>query len=230
MRTQLSDSSRIRFPVVGFSRSACLRRSQSESVRFSTTLLMTRLLMTSVEVSRCTPGRTKLASMRGLVPLRQEGACGGLASLASSPPCWQLGPRAAVGASHRTLLGWSRSVTGGRCADRLMGRWTQVYRVDGATLVRGAFGGHAVVLFVLFASRCHPVCGPSPTTRRQLPAVIYLGMEARGLLSRGSADPLRATAKTPPPASELPVPAGWLTPHYIRATSSAPAGTRSPGP
>jgi hypothetical protein len=54
--------------------------------------------MTSVEVSRCTPGRTKLASMRGLVPLRQEGACGGLASLASSPPCWQLGPRAAVGA------------------------------------------------------------------------------------------------------------------------------------
>jgi hypothetical protein len=71
MRTQLSDSSRIRFPVVGFSRSACLRRSQSGSVRFSTTLLMTR-----VEVSRCTPGRTKLASMRGRVPLRQEGACG----------------------------------------------------------------------------------------------------------------------------------------------------------
>jgi hypothetical protein len=65
MRTQLSDSSRIGFPAVGFSRSAYLRRSQSGSVRFSTTLLMTR-----VDVSRCTPGRTKLASMRSADPSR----------------------------------------------------------------------------------------------------------------------------------------------------------------
>jgi hypothetical protein len=68
-----------------------------------------------------------------------------------------------------------------------------VYRVDGAALVRGAFGGDAVV--VLFASRCHPVCGPLPNPRRQLPAVIYHGMEAEACSHVISADPSRATAK-----------------------------------
>ena len=61
-------------------------------------------------------------------------------------------------------------MTGGWCADPVDGSAYQMYRADAAALARaGGFGGDAVV--VLLASRCHPVCGPLPTTRWQLPAV-----------------------------------------------------------
>ena len=68
---------------------------------------------------------------------------------------------------------------GGPCADPVNESRAQLAR-EGRIFVGG--GIWAVTPLYLVASQCHPVCGPLPATRRQLPAVINYGMNAGGLL------------------------------------------------
>ena len=84
-------------------------------------------------------------------------------------------------------------MTGGRCADPVDGAAHQVYRAT-QPLLRGQAHSAVMPLLFFFASRSHPVCGPLPTTRWQLPAVIDHGWRREVCSQVINTDPSWATA------------------------------------